>query len=278
MDKVSVIIPTYNRSYSLISTVKSILAQTYPVTEIFVCDDGSTDNSKDVVEAFTDERIHWIDCGRNGRPAIPRNIGISKASGDWIAFLDSDDTWESNKIEKQIAAAKRNNCLAISSNAIRVLPEQLEKNESYFSFNSRILTFEDLLQCNNIICSSALVHKSIIEKLPGFPESVEFTAIEDYSYWLKVATLTNWYYLQDTLVKYLDNPSESIRSVNTTEKLQQLTIYPEYLKWNRKRFLNEYKLVKTKYLKLKNKDSFFFKVVFLIKLFFMEGNNERVVK
>ena len=100
--KISVIIPNYNRSELLKKAITSVLNQSYAVLEILVCDDGSTDNSKEVIEQFNNQTIKWIDCGKNGRPAIPRNIGVKKAKGNYIAFLDNDDEWLPTKIEEQV--------------------------------------------------------------------------------------------------------------------------------------------------------------------------------
>ena len=82
MSKVSVIIPTYNRQKTLHRAISSVLNQTYPIHELIICDDGSTDDSKLLVEQFKDQRIKWLDCGRNGMPSIPRNKGIHLASGE----------------------------------------------------------------------------------------------------------------------------------------------------------------------------------------------------
>src|ERR1700739_3316319 len=102
MDKVSVIIPTYNRQNTLLRAVKSVLQQTYTVHEILICDDGSDDDSKKIITELKSEKIKWLDCGKNGMPSIPRNKGIQYSTGDWIAFLDSDDEWLPNKTETQL--------------------------------------------------------------------------------------------------------------------------------------------------------------------------------
>jgi len=90
-ETVSVVIANYNRSDMLVKAIQSALEQTYSVLEILVCDDGSTDDSREKVKALNNEKVQWIDSGKNGRPAIPRNIGLSKSKGDWIAILDNDD-------------------------------------------------------------------------------------------------------------------------------------------------------------------------------------------
>ena len=125
METVSVIIPTWNRAISLQRAVRSVLNQTYPVKEIFICDDGSTDDSRNVIMEMKESRITWLDCGRNGRPAIPRNMGIQKSSGDWLAFLDDDDEWLPGKTGEEIIFATKKKCKAVSSNANRISKEKI---------------------------------------------------------------------------------------------------------------------------------------------------------
>uniref|UniRef100_A0A6M3L529 Putative glycosyltransferase n=1 Tax=viral metagenome TaxID=1070528 RepID=A0A6M3L529_9ZZZZ len=104
---VSVVIPTYNRAHLIGRTIRSVLSQTYRDFEIIIVDDGSTDNTEDVVMAFGDQRIRYIRLNENSRTAsVPRNKGIEAATGDYIAFLDSDDEWKPGKLEKQIVKFK----------------------------------------------------------------------------------------------------------------------------------------------------------------------------
>lgn len=103
--RVSVIIPTYNSEKYLEKTVSSVLAQTYKDIEIVLVDDCSKDSTREVIERISrvDKRVKFIFQKKNGGAAVARNTGINYAEGRYIAFLDSDDTWEPNKIEKQIA-------------------------------------------------------------------------------------------------------------------------------------------------------------------------------
>lgn len=102
---VSVIIPTYNSEKYVEKTVSSVLTQTYKDIEIVLVDDCSKDSTRTVIEEISkkDKRVRFIFQKKNGGAAVARNTGISSAKGRYIAFLDSDDTWESDKIEKQIA-------------------------------------------------------------------------------------------------------------------------------------------------------------------------------
>ena len=99
---VSVVLTTYNRADLISETIESILSQTFRNFELIVVDDGSTDNTEEVVRSYNDERVHYIKTDNWGGPAKPRNIGIKKAKGEYIAFCDDDDLWLPNKLEVQL--------------------------------------------------------------------------------------------------------------------------------------------------------------------------------
>lgn len=100
--KVSVIVPTYNRQNTLKQTIDSILAQSFQEFEIIVIDDGSTDNTKDLIATYTDKRIHYFYQENQGLPSS-WNLGIKKSGAEYLAFLDSDDIWLKDKLQTQIS-------------------------------------------------------------------------------------------------------------------------------------------------------------------------------
>jgi teichuronic acid biosynthesis glycosyltransferase TuaG len=233
-DMVSVIIPNYNRKELLKRAIESVKRQTHAVLEILICDDGSTDGSYEAVVAFSDTKIKWINCGKNGRPAIPRNIGLQQAEGDWIAFLDNDDWWEASKLELQMTAAKKMGINAVCTNAQRIIvSNEGEQQEIFYSHESSHITLNDLIKENRIICSSVLVKKDLLIEAGGFPEAPCYAAIEDYAAWLKVAFLTNWLYINEPLTNYLDNPSDSIRKKGLSFAAQQKLVLKEFLNWGK---------------------------------------------
>ncbi|RJP26260.1 MAG: glycosyltransferase [Candidatus Omnitrophota bacterium] len=101
-EKVSIVIPTYNRAALLERTLESALQQTYYKTEIIIVDDGSTDNTKEVVISLQDPRVVYVRNPVNVGAPESRNIGIDRSSGKYVAFLDSDDEWDPRKLEKQM--------------------------------------------------------------------------------------------------------------------------------------------------------------------------------
>jgi glycosyltransferase involved in cell wall biosynthesis len=105
-DRISVIIPVFNRRGEVLRAIASALAQTLPPDEILVVDDASTDGTADVVAALQDRRIKLLRHARNRGAAAARNTGIEGAEGDWIALLDSDDEWDTRKLAVQLAALR----------------------------------------------------------------------------------------------------------------------------------------------------------------------------
>ncbi|MBU1047346.1 MAG: glycosyltransferase [Candidatus Omnitrophica bacterium] len=102
---ISVIVPTYNRAHFLKEAIESVLAQTYKNLEIIIVDDGSTDNTSKLVEKFTDKRIIYLHQDNKG-VSVARNRGIQRAKGEYISFLDSDDIWLPQKLQKQLEVFK----------------------------------------------------------------------------------------------------------------------------------------------------------------------------
>jgi glycosyltransferase involved in cell wall biosynthesis len=116
---VSVILCTYNRAQLLPRAIRSVLAQKYLSYELIVIDDGSTDNTKELVGQFDDQRIRYVAHERNKGLSAARNTGLGQATGKYIAFIDSDDEWEKDKLEKQMAflADKRTPVFIFSNNS-----------------------------------------------------------------------------------------------------------------------------------------------------------------
>ena len=107
LPKVSIIMPTYNRDAYIRETIASILDQTYQNWELIIVDDGSDDNTKAIVEEIDDNRIEFYTVEHMGSPNKIRGIGLEKAIGELIAFMDSDDLWAKQKLEKQVIALQQ---------------------------------------------------------------------------------------------------------------------------------------------------------------------------
>ena len=106
---VSIIMPSWNTGKYISESIQSVLAQTYTNWELIIVDDCSTDNTDEVIANFCDKRIRYLKNTQNSGAALTRNRALREANGEWIAFLDSDDIWLPEKLEKQIEFMKRNN-------------------------------------------------------------------------------------------------------------------------------------------------------------------------
>lgn len=109
-DLVSIIMPSYNTARYIFETIQSVINQTYQNWELIIVDDCSTDNTDIVVEKIKDPRIKYIKNEKNLGAAVSRNRALREARGRWVAFLDSDDLWKSEKLEKQVRFMTKKKC------------------------------------------------------------------------------------------------------------------------------------------------------------------------
>lgn len=217
----SIIIPTYNRADKLIKALESLVAQTYKNFEVIVCDDGSTDNTAEVINSFSDKLpITYIWEENWGGPARPRNNGIKASKGDWICFLDSDDFCYPEKLEICLNHIDDSNFL------YHDLDVYSDKDQvSLRKLGSRKLTgdvFNDLLVNGNAMNNSGVVvKKELLLKVNGFSEEREMIFIEDYDCWIRISRIDNkYYYIPRSLGGYWmgDNASGAYQRVIDANK------------------------------------------------------------
>ena len=186
MPKVSVIIPTYNRADLMREAVESVLVQTYKDFEIIVVDDGSTDNTGDILSGLEDPRLRMIRQENQGQ-GLARNTGILAAAGQYIAFLDSDDLWESKKLEKQITLFDEDEKLEwVYSDAYAFDDTTREK---LFTFSRKSRQYEGyiahkLFMHDFIATSTVMVRQRVFEKMGLFSD---LSKAQDWEMWLRVA-------------------------------------------------------------------------------------------
>ena len=183
--KVSVVIPTYNRVAYLGRAINSVLKQSYPVNEIIVIDNGSTDQTLSFIKKkFNNIRV-IIEKKRG--VGFARNLGIKNSKYNWIAFLDSDDEWITDKIEKQFILLKKSNFKYqfIHTNEIWIKNGKL-KNQKKKHLKRGGHIFEDCLDICKISPSSVLIKKKLFDKYGLFDH--KFKVCEDYELWLRLTS------------------------------------------------------------------------------------------
>jgi len=220
----SVIIPTYNRSFDLKRALTSLIYQSYKSFEVLICDDGSTDNTHEVVTSFSEDLcIKYIKIANSGRPAIPRNLGITQAKGKYIAFLDSDDWWHENKLLLAFECLE-NGADLVYSDFYKVISLTEKEIVRVRDLKTNITT--DLLKNGNAICNSTVVvRKSILDKVGFFNEGHEYIAWEDFDLWLRISKITNRFvHINQPLVYYWfggGNISTSERTILTAQAIRR---------------------------------------------------------
>lgn len=210
---ISVIIPTYNRAALIVKAIESVRQQTYGTMEIIVCDDGSTDETEQVVcSRFPD--VRYLKLEHSGLPSVARNEGIKVARGELIAFLDSDDRWMPEKTALQVEAMSGGAGMSCT-NAWRVTPDG-ENLGPYLRDGQGVSgrVFDRLTADNFVIASTAIVRRDLLDSTEWFPEAMEFRGVEDYDLWLRISLRTDIAYLPQPLGYYLDQPG-SVRSLSS---------------------------------------------------------------
>lgn len=220
MCKVSVVIPTHNRCDLLYRAVKSVQNQTFSVDEIIIVSDGSTDETEKVVIELKekDKRIRLISYypARNGNYA--RNRGISIAKGEYIAFLDDDDEWLPDKIEKQMAVFYENSECGLVYSGQNCIFTDLE-----FSYITKPCWKGNLSQRifmhNDIGTPSQVVVKASVLKKTGMFD-LELNALQDYDLWIRCCQETQIGFVKEPCINYFNANSTNQVSSNTEKYIK----------------------------------------------------------
>lgn len=174
--------PTYNAEKTIVSSIKSVVAQTFVDWELIIVDDASTDTTLSLATnlACTDTRIKVLHNAKNSGVAKSRNVAILKAQGNWLAFLDSDDIWHKQKLQKQLHFMAENQA-KISFTATAFM-NGVGRRSSYLLPAKKRVKYKDLLKANIMSCSSVIVCRGLMLQYP-FPEG---NLHEDYVVWLRI--------------------------------------------------------------------------------------------
>jgi glycosyltransferase involved in cell wall biosynthesis len=201
MPRVSVIIPTYNRADLLGDAIASVMAQSYQDFEVIVADDGSTDQTAEVMAdaiARFGSRIRHLALPHRGQPAAPRNSALAVASGEYISFLDSDDLYLPHKLALQVPALDNNPAVGIVYSNAHFFSAQPDQPTGYVQDGLPTPSgdvFADLLRGNFLTPGVVLIQRKCLEISGGFNEDPALLVSEDYELWLRLAMQTTMLYV-----------------------------------------------------------------------------------
>jgi glycosyltransferase involved in cell wall biosynthesis len=215
MKKVSIILPVYNGESTISETISSIQKQSYDNFELLIIDDGSTDDTITRIKEVDDPRIRIFSCPNQER-ALARNKGISEAEGEYIAFIDADDLWASDKLELQVLALEQSPEAGVAYSWIRFIDEQgeylFDREPLYYQGN----VYSDILVNNFISCgSNILIRRKFVDLVGGFDPLM--IPAEDWDYNIRLASLCLFTVVQKYQVYYRIQSPAVPRKVSSME-------------------------------------------------------------
>ncbi len=218
---VSVIIPTYNCSRYICAAVDSVLAQTYKNKEVIVVDDGSTDDTKEVLQRYGSEiRYHFQS---NSGPSAARNTGIKLATGDMISFLDADDVWLPKKLELQVNLMNQHGdvgLVACSANMTDASGENVTESLIFKNYSNRQALLHDMMSMSLLLGTpNVLIKRECFDKVGLFDESLY--GAEDWKMWMNIAKNYDIKFIEEPLVRVRNHAN---RISNDTELMKSCAL------------------------------------------------------
>lgn len=206
MPKVSVIIPTYQHAHFVGQAIQSVLAQTYKDYEIIVVDDGSSDNTSEVLAEFGDQ-VTVIYQENRGLSAA-RNTGIRASKGEYVAFLDADDVWMPAKLEKQVPLFERNKRVGLICSDILFFDESGDRSSTAFETNrpQSGMIHSVIFILSFMPMPTVMVRRSCFDDVGYFDETL--TSCEDHDMWLRISKKWAVDFVNEPLAKYRDSANQ----------------------------------------------------------------------
>ena len=226
MTSFSVIVPTYNRAALIPGTLRSLLAMDYPSFEVIVVDDGSKDNTDEVVKAIGDPRIKYFK-KENGERGAARNYGVKQASGDYVTFLDSDDLVYTNHLTEAVKLIEKYNN-----------PEMFHLAHEWKTPDGTVVKKGDdlsgdlnfrLLSGNHLSCIGVFISREVILANP-FSEIRKLSGTEDWLLWLKLAARYKIYYSNVITSALVDHDERSVLGFSEQAMMDRTDLLEQDLK------------------------------------------------
>lgn len=237
---ISIVIPTFNRASFLEKTLYSIMMQTYSNVEILLVDDGSTDNTSEIVEylklsnKFFSQKLIYIKLDKNKGANAARNEGIRRAKGKYTAFLDSDDIWHPEKLEKQINRINEESEKNIGGKPIFCFTGRARVDEKYeiiaLQFGGSMRNASKKMRKSNSIgtLSSILLDTWVAQIINGFNE--ELKACQDWDFYIRAMPFCHVIGVREPMIMYYDGDVERITRDHKKRLLSHLFMHRQYIK------------------------------------------------
>lgn len=212
--KFSVVIPTYNHGKYLKNAIESVLAQSEKSFEIVVINNYSEDDTLEVINEFKDSRIRVFNFRNYGCIAASRNIGINNSNGEIVCFLDSDDSWDNQKLVTIKTEFEKDSCIDIICHAERWCKSNVFIRNVMYGPDEKAKYNQLLLRGNCISTSAMAVKKKCLFEMQGFSEEQKFNMVEDYELWLRLSKRGYQFkFITDVLGTYNIHRQNSSRAV-----------------------------------------------------------------
>ena len=222
---VSVLMCTYNRESYLQRAIESVLNQTYQEIELVIVDDGSTDGTRQMMSTYQDERVKFLPLEYNSFYCNAANRGLELCAGDYVAFMNSDDEWLPEKIEKQVKFMEKNPEYGACFTSVYLMNNKGEditdqcigwKNLFATNYETQKEWLKHLFFKSNCLCHpSALVRKSVLEKVGGF--NLMYRQLADYDLWIRIVEQTPIHVLQEPLIRFRWDTGDTTQVSSDTE-------------------------------------------------------------
>lgn len=216
MELVSIVVPVYNASKFIKNTIETVLNQTYKNFELLLVDDGSTDNTLEIIKKYKDKRIKVIELTEKGYASGARNKGIECAQGDYICFLDADDLWEKDKLAKQLDYMRDNSSCAFLFTSYEFMKEDTTKTGKIAHVPEKI-NYRRALANTTIFTSTVMFNMKLLSKDIIYMPNVKS---EDTACWWNVLKHVDGYGIDEVLVYY--RRSKNTLSSNKLEAIKRI--------------------------------------------------------
>lgn len=273
----SIIVPTYNHADFLKNAIDSVINQTYTNWELIIVDNFSEDDTFEIVNSFKDKRISYHKFKNNGVIAASRNHGIKISTGNWIAFLDSDDIWYSNKLSVVSEKILKNfDYQVFCANEYKIFQKSNKKQILKLGPYKKKFYKYMIIHGNKLSTSATIISKKIVDKGLVFDESEDLITVEDYDLWLRIAKNNfKFYFIDVPLGEYLvhdNNLSQNIlKHLNRTEFLLKDHIFNQQSFTSNKVFMWSFvkaRISLSKFQQLVIQKNYYKALLFFVLLFF----------